>query len=538
MSKKKILKISLISLGCLLLIFLGIGSYVHRQIDQLIKERINQALGEGIKADYRKSHIGFAKNIITLKHLEVSKQNDTLEFWKGHISEITLHGFQALPFLKGEGVAIDSITIEKPEFKLFAFDNDTTESPIEQDSINPKTHIELAIAVIQVNNGVFEIDQIGPEQMAFDFNLRIKDISLVDLLKKQPLDELNNIDLAIENFNYQFPDSIYCVKADGIKALSNVNTIHVTNVDVHSNLSKSEYAKYYGKQKVIFDIKIPEISIDRPTSFRKDSLIFPKIRFDGLIANLSKNKNYPLPNRHTELPQYMMAKMGVKLRCDSVIVKGGELNFESIQSTGELATVELAEINGTILAFQNIDTLLPAFTLIVESKLQDEADVEFETVYSYGPLEPFVLKGSMGNTRLEFMDDFLMKMVGIKIEEGSLKKLNFEMTGNTYGVNGFVDFYYNSLEIHAIDKETGKDKKMINFISNVVGGLVFWHENPSKDHFRRGSFYVDRDVRKGFISQWTDGLLHGIMNTVSKVDPNKVERTSKSIKGKFSKKKK
>jgi hypothetical protein len=502
----------------------------------MVKARITAVLGEKYTADYRKSNISFIQNTITLNHLEISKKNDTLKFWDSRIQKLKVYGFDAINFLRGEGIGIDSITIDQPRFEIFAFDTDTIESKTEADSTNLKPNTEVAISVIRLDGGRFEMNLDGPEQLGFDFNLNLNNLSLAEI-KEQQLSLLDHVELDIESFNYQFPDSIYVINIEEISSRGDSTMLNLKNIDVHSNLTGTDFPEHFGWQKVNFNLQIPEVSIARPISIEKDSLIIPKILIDGIQANLIKNKNWPLPNRHTQLPQDGMAKLGFKFRCDSILIKNGNLQFEAIQTTGEIAEVGITEIEGLIFGVQNIDSLLPAFTLIAEAQLQGEASIDLEAVYDYGLIDPFTLKGSLGNTRLEFMDDFLMKMVGIKIVGGSLEKLDFSMTGNTYGVMGFVDFFYEDLEIHAIDKDTGEDKKLVNFISNVVGGLVFWHENPSKQQFRRGSFIVERDVRKGFISQWTDGLLNGIMNTVSKIDPNKIKSTSNSIKERFKKKK-
>lgn len=68
----------------------------------------------------------------------------------------------------------------------------------------------------------------------------------------------------------------------------------------------------------------------------------------------------------------------------------------------------------------------------------------------------------------------------------------------------------------------------INFFGNhVFLTRINIHKNNGK--FRRGDFYLERDVRKGFPSQWVDGLLEGILQTVSKVDPAKVRQDGKQV---------
>ncbi|MFT7031405.1 MAG: hypothetical protein ACJA2C_002806 [Marinoscillum sp.] len=142
----------------------------------------------------------------------------------------------------------------------------------------------------------------------------------------------------------------------------------------------------------------------------------------------------------------------------------------------------------------------------------------------------------MENSKLDFMSDFLQKAIGIEIKEGQLNRLTLNITGNNYSCRGEVLFEYSNLAIAAVNKDTEKEKKMLNALANILGSLVFWKDNPSHDEYRTGTFSVERDVKKVFIAQWFEGLQAGIINVVAKIDPFKVrDRSLSKKKGKSTK---
>ena len=100
------------------------------------------------------------------------------------------------------------------------------------------------------------------------------------------------------------------------------------------------------------------------------------------------------------------------------------------------------------------------------------------------------------------------------------------MTGNTYGEYGYVDLHYQNLKIQAVDKETGEKKWLLNAVADIASGLFFWKENPENKKFRRGEFSKERTLYKGFASQWIEGLFDGLLHSVAKIDPSKVNLKS------------
>lgn len=516
---------------CLLvLIIFGGRSYVHRQIDYAIKAKLAEAFGKNIDADFRRSKIGLSENTLAFVGIDLVEKNGEIEKWSSHIEEFTIYGFDLFNFIERGEIDIDSVFISKPDIRLFNLQADSSGAKTLGDTIS-KDPISLAIKSIRLANGKFSYDPEGPLYFESEINFRYEHFDL-DSIKHFAVGQFDNLEANLKNIAYQFPDSIYRLSLKELRIHPKASAIEIEEFDFNSNLSIEEFPAYFGWRKSRIRIQIPTLEIDKPSSLNNDLISISHVSLDSLSIAIDKDNRFPLPDRWTELPQEGLMKMVQKFNIDSINVTNSDLKFNSILENGDPALIELSQIDAQISGIQNSDSLRPAFILEANSKLMDQASLHVISVYKYGQHDPFTVNGTLGNTRLEFMDDYLQKVAGLKIADGILNRLDFEMRGNEYGTNGYVDFRYDNLQIHAVHKETGEDKNVVNFLSNLAGGLVFWQENPSKNQFRRGKFYVERDVRKGFMSQWIDGLIKGIVSTVAKVDPTKFGSTEKTFKQK------
>jgi len=257
-----------------------------------------------------------------------------------------------------------------------------------------------------------------------------------------------------------------------------------------------------------------------------DPIRVPFCSVDGAQLEVNKDKRWPFPDRVTPLPQEMLTALPFKIQLDSISISNAYVQLNLIQESGEKAPLSIENIDVTISA-QNLNEAKPALVLNSTQKVMGKVPSTISTTYQYGDDSPFEFALTMENSNLEFMSDFLQKSIGIRITDGHSNRLSLEMTGNKYASEGKVLFEYTDLSIAAVDKETGKEKKILNMLADVLGSIVFWKENPAKGGYRNGTFSVKRDVRKAFLSQWVDGLEAGVVNIVAKVDPLKVRSKKK-----------
>lgn len=528
---KKYLKIGLIVLGIVILVAVGLNYYIKNQLDDLLKTRISQQLGSDYTIDYGKTRLNFIRNDFRVFDLSISRSELDSVRWSFDANSIQLAGFHVFDFLLNDILATESIVVNDPDLKVFQLGKSSNQSkPVKND--NPDKSLEemkFKIGQIAINSASLKYDPAGPEILESKLNILIRDISFQGYILEM-VDSLKRLHIEFPDLHYTSPDSVYTVTTDLLEISKRENFTSLTNFKVQSNLSPTEYDRMMHWKKPLFDIQASKIDMSRPELLEDSVWSLSWLEVQNPEILISKDDRFPLPDRRTDLPQTGLQNMKVKFKIDSLKIDSGKVELINVLDGNSESEIDITSIQGLISGVQNYDYALPAFNLDAHANMMGKAGLHVDIVYDYGDLNPFSLNGYLEDTRLEFMDSFLQKHLGITVAEGQLDRLDFDMKGNENGIGGNVDFRYRNLQIHMVDKETGEKKKFLNFLSDAAGGLLFWKNNPVNEKLRTGNFYVERDVRKGFISQWVDGIMQGVLVTVSKVDPGKIKNMKKSDK--------
>jgi hypothetical protein len=524
MRSKRALLITTAVLVAFIGLVLAAGLFVKFKVDDLLKTEVRQALGEGYSFDYTSSRLSIFKSRYTLKGIHLEKSEENQKEWEIEIAELTIDDFKSLHFLRTSNFYLDSLVIVNPDVKIFKLPsrNNSTKS----DPSKPTDSKKIGAGWVSLQDGSVTYDPEGPEIFTTAFDLSI-DVLELDKIKNISSDHLEPVSLQLKNGLYSTPDSIHEITFDSIEILGSAHEISCANLHYEPRISPEEYPRHYGWRKAHLKASVNSLIATYEIDSLQGAFKIPEIEIDHPNIEIRQDTRYPFPDRRTELPQQLLKNLPFKLKIDTISIRDGELSLNLKQTNNRDASLTVNNLNARIQDAQNISDTLPALSLRASALMNNRAEVKVAATYFYGFDDPFTLEGEVGNTRLRFMDDFLRTMAGITIASGQLDKMTFSMDGNTNTCSGHVDFYYEELSIHLVDKENSQDKKFLNTLSDVFGSLVFWKENPSKSGFRRGSFSVVRDKRKGFISQIVDGLMEGILNTVSKIDPDKIQNNDK-----------
>lgn len=516
----------LIALGVVIFLVILIGvaqAVINNKLETLLNQSIESSLGPDYSVDILSTHFSFWKNKLTVDELELSKRHGSDYQWTITADNVKLKGFRAVGFLLGKGFGLDEIILDKPAIHMRKPGVDTTSAPSDTSQMKAND-IKVDIGAIRCTGGTLTYDPDGPESFTTDFDFALFDIQFEGRLRK--IERLwKNSGIQLSNCRYQFPDSVYTVTVDSILLPKSGDDVQLLNFRLESNISKTEFPKRFGWRKSRFEAHLPRMSIARPANFGDSLMVIHYMDLDSLHLEIHKDARYPWPDRVTKLPQAGLAPLNQRFKVDSVGFKNSSFTFISVFEDGEPSELRFTDISGALVHFQNMDTTAgkPAFTFRAESTFMDRTSLAMQTTYRYGSDDPFECAAQMGSTDLSFMSDFLQSAAGIRISQGRASKLLLELKGNNRGEYGYVDFYYNGLKLEAVDKETGQEKWLLNVVTDLARGVIFWKDNPEKD-FRRGTFQKDRTRYKGFPSQWIEGLFAGILESVSKIDPGKIKR--------------
>jgi hypothetical protein len=521
---KKYLKVGLLSLAVLLILLFGAKYYVKYRLDDLMKSRISQQLGPEFSFNYSSSNLNLLRSGFQIRNLSISRSHADSLRWSFSADKIKLSGFKVFNFLFDEILATDSIIVDAPDLKVFQLKSGNSNRIEQDEKLDQESLDELKFKIkhIGIRNASLKYDPPGPEIMESGMNILVRDVSFQGYILEM-VDSLDRLRIEFLNLSYTTPDSVYTVSTDLLRISKSKNFTSFNKLKLKSNLSPTEYDRLMHWKKPLFDAEIEKLEMARPELSPDSIWVLSWLRVSKPNITISKDDRFPLPDRRTDLPQTALKHIGAKFRIDSVKIDSAKVELINVLSANRESEILITEINGVLSSVQNYNDEQPAFNLDAQARLMDKVPLQTSITYSYGDKNPFYGSGHLEDTKLEFMDSFLQKHLGIKVTEGQLDQLSFNVEGNEDGIGGTVDFRYENLQIHLVNKETGKDKELLNFLSDAAGGLVFWKNNPTKEKLRTGEFYVERDVRKGFISQWVDGIMQGVLVTVSKVDPMKIK---------------
>jgi hypothetical protein len=534
-SSRKLRSVILISLGVFLAICVSAMLYLNVHLEEVLKEQINLHTPKDIEIDFKAISINTLTQSARIDQIEVSKYDSEFIDWSASIDKLFIKELSVITLLKGDGLKLDSIVISGLDIDVHQISQREAHQNSETPKKRPKSKLPLQVDGIRISSGSFHYDPEGPSLASGSFSFSLGNFQH---------DSLARIDLNTQFLNSQFnirldkmvsEDSLYVARIQSIQKTLG-DTVFIDSLSLLPTQSLVAFTKFYGWNKGMLGAEVPEIKIKIDLSSYPDFIGIPFCSVRESKIRINKDNRWPLPNRTTLMPQVMLSGLPIKFRLDSLSLTNAEIKIDLIQENGKEASLNIGNVFAN-LSVQNLNDSEPAFELSASQILMGEASAYISTTYHYGDNSPFEYSLEMENSKLDFMSDFLQKAIGIEIKEGQLNRLTLNMTGNNYSCRGEVLFEYSNLAIAAVNKETGKEKKMLNALANILGSLVFWKDNPSHDKYRTGTFSVERDVRKAFTAQWFEGLQAGIINVVAKIDPLKVghKKSEKNSRKKTSK---
>lgn len=527
--KKKIL----IGLGIVILLLIGavigLEAYLNKKLDDALRHDLDYQLGYAYDIDFVQASVSLFKNEVNIKNLSFARHGGEDYDWIFTAARVEFSGFRGVDFLLGKGFGVDTIVLLEPaiDMKRFVFSDNKSDSTQSKSTREPKPgkenadSLKISIGGIVCRGGILNYDPEGPEYLNCNFDFGLRGIEFEGKIKN--VEKLwDESSIVITDANYQFADSVYVIKVDEINLSDFEEDVLISNFSLASNFSKADYPKHFGWRKSRLQIDIPELSFSSPKNFNDSLLVISHVNIDSIYFEIHKDARFPFPDRVTKLPQGPVANLPFPVRVDSINFKNSEFKFIGVFEDNNKLEIYFNDIEGALTGFQNIDTTGSMFAFHADAKFMGESSFAMNTTYNYGNLDPFKLQASLGKSKLFFISDFLQGAAGIRISDGEISELKLNMTGNTYGEYGYVDVHYNNLQIEAVDKDTGEKKWLLNVVTDIARGLLFWKENPDSKKFRRGDFSKERTLYKAFASQWIEGLFDGLVHSVSKIDPSKV----------------
>jgi hypothetical protein len=328
------------------------------------------------------------------------------------------------------------------------------------------------------------------------------------------------IDMNCEKLAWSSPNKLYNYSADSISLSSLSRDLRIKNFRIDPTLNEAAFVNALPTQDDRFDFSINNIrirNIDLPELFNE------KIVADSMLIHSASFKIYrdlAIPrdkkNRVGSYPHQVIAKIPVPFHVGKLILSGGFLEYkERSLITRQSGKVQFYNIYAAINNFTNDKKAIAEnniMTVNVSSRFLNKTPLK--VTWSFHLLHPkgrFDVKGTLGAINAEELNPLTEPMGPARIKEGNINRLEFDLRGHDYGMDGNVKFLYDNLKVTILEKDKDSkeldEKALLSFAANIM----IKNSNPKRNEkIRVIQLHNDRDINRSIFHLTWKTLFKGV----------------------------
>lgn len=542
--KVQIWKISIVILSTLVLLLL-VGSYfVSHKLKPLLGKRLEYTIVEYSKGLYSIKYSDLDLNIvggylslkdvrlvhdsIIYKNLDLSKKAPNTRF-QGRTNSLRVSGLNLWDILVKKRIQISSIELDSLKCKAIlrsrSYNMDKSEKNL-YDRIKNRFK-SIALDEFRVNSIDLEFVNLNNEKSnsitVNGANLTVTKFLLDEQSLKDSMRILYAKDIAIHipEFTTDLKRAPYKFRIEDFRFSSQDGMMNIGNLALQPTLNLENFAKQDKLNKPRIDMKIDSIHI---TGVNSQKLLLGKIfeadsmHVKGGLFELAKDKRYQKENvsKIGQSPAQQLLEVGVPISIKGVKVSHIDLSYAQISDKYfREGKIDFKNISGT---FQNVSNV----GSVLRKNRNMNADLQ-GSVYGQGQLKvqfSFDMLSDIGNysyagklsaMKVSGYNRILEPLLNIRLTEGNLKAITFDMEGNDTKNWGEFNFEYDHLKVELL-KDPGKGRGKKGILSFIANKFFINDSNPDAN----GKLHVaqvdyDRNPNHPFFKVVWKSLLQGII---------------------------
>lgn len=403
--------------------------------------------------------------------------------------------------LKGINLSWSEITIQREQerdkiaYQHFDFSFDTLRASLKKSDLRD---FQLHNFMIRVDSLYFEQT---PDTVIYHFSDAITSGHHLDI---QTADSIFNI--ALDSFYLHYKD----------------RSMVLSNVSYKPNISEVAVQKSYPYRKEVFNVVADSIHVhgmNFDSLLHRNKIQVKEIILDSVSGAIYKDLTKPFPPNHQ--PKYLAQQvqeytMGVLI--EHIQVTNANLVNTEVKPEGGIGKVN---INRGTLDINNVTNLHTSEPMKIEADAYVEntahAYLELNFRYDY---PQYSMKGSIQPFTIPRLNPFITSYAPIRIKEGTSDGITFSgIVYNRYS-SGTMKCLYHNL---AFELEPQEKPDLKTIIKGLLAKTIIDNSNPPSPNqpARVVKYYVDRDMRTGFILMLVKSVLEGVQETLIMSKDNK-----------------
>lgn len=549
--RKKWFKITVITISAILLLLIAAGISVNSYWSPIIGERIKKSIYTATdslyKVDFSKIRLHVLQGNIIIDNITLTPDTTvynrlkrpkkaTNNLYQLKVKQIVFKHVHPLQLYFNKKLNIETINIINPDLQI-KYENLAKEDSTVKDQqtvyqrIKDELH-SIAVGKISLQDVNFRYTDLSGEKPKI-ISLKNLDIGGAELLidsltqtdKKRFL-FCKDISARLSDYQDVFLEGLYTYKFKSLMISTKLNAMELIELTIKPQLSEMKFAEKFKVQTDRYELSFDSIRMD---NFDLKALNkFRKLRSSNLHMTNGKldiysDRRFPKPaiDKAQNYPHNALKRLKMDMKIDTVNLKNVDISYTEFNpKSGEKGKITFKKINGTI---SNVTTNEAAL------KKDHMADANL-TAYLMGhgkldvqikfnltdPKASFNYNGSLGPMAMKQLNPVTIPLGMIKINNGNIKKLIFDVNGDASGTQGNLTFLYDDLKISILKKDEKDDNvQKQGLISMIANALIITNANPTvNEAARRVKVAFVRPRQASFFNLMWKTLFVGAKETV------------------------
>ncbi|MDB5111203.1 MAG: hypothetical protein JWR67_2317 [Mucilaginibacter sp.] len=384
----------------------------------------------------------------------------------------------------------------------------------------------IHVGDIFLNDVKFRYDDYSGHKLAIselkEMNLHANDL-LIDSATQTDRSRLlycKDIVTELNNYTGKAPNGLYTytvrhLKLSSLKSQLNAEGVTLSAINTGRFFEKSNKDRYIAHLDTLQLNNFDFLSYHKYRIFSASSLIFNR----GTFA-LFSNPNGPQTQKDKigTFPNFVLSNMKIDLKIDTILVRHINVTYtETNRKSKQTGTITFNNTSGRFLNVTNNKTALQknnSCTVQLNSYFMNRGKLNLFLDFNLtDKLAAYRYKGTLGEMDLKAVNEATMPLAMVKINSGTLKKLDFNFKANSKIANGKVTVLYNDLKVTILKADTDNENlKRMRIASLFANIFIIKHNNPDQDGEVPRSFNVAylRPINSPFFKFTWKSLLTGI----------------------------
>jgi len=554
---RKILKITGIVVGALILILIPVIIYVNHNISDIADGYVRKAfekspLSKVYTMNYEKLTVNILSGNLELHQFtlvpkpEFYKSDDSLRLANPMVIEAVVPAFIIkgldikgdINFLDFSNISLKAVRIDDPQIKVI--DHLTQAEKLKRkrfvemqhaDTIKKESGVEsISIGNFKLKNGKFEfydyrkkknVFQVGSASISLD-DVLLKTDSIKNTLLKPTF---KNSNIQVKDVYYPLPNGFYDIRLGKLELKIEQHKLKLYDFQLIPKYDKEAFGKAFGWQTDRFDVKVKKIEVV-DVNIRKlleeNAVEIAKIVVTGVDADIYRDKNIPRDySKFPKFPHQALGDVKTDLNIGKVEIKKSKLVYEELAPKASVAgKVPISNLYATIYNVTNNPEVIAKNGPLKWDVMGDFFDAGKLSVvidFSEDLNKPaFIFSGKLGKMDMTAFNQMIKPNAHLEITSGKLRSLEFNAVANDDYSSGNLLMIYDDLKMEILKEFTDEGEKTSGFI-NALANAVVKSGNPGKNSDKApksAEIFFERNKNKAIFNYLAQSLINGVKATL------------------------